>query len=262
MIFRLTSLAVLSAALVFPASPRLADCFKVHSLLRMDRDHYWADWSNACPYTIDSVYVLVQFADRSRVPIGEGVWALHFVVPGAHQVTRFTAPRNVPDFDSVRVHKITASSEEALLEPLPVPDRPLLAKVDRAGDHVSIPDLGRVALPAFASIAPPAIDPMSAAEHNRRGRELLRTKNYAAAIDELSEAIRQKPDYSIAYNARGFARYLSREYQPAIADLDEAIRLNPKYVNAYQNRSHARRAAGDISGSIADMKTIRQLLQK
>ena len=33
------------------------------------------------------------------------MWALHFVMPGTHQVTRFTAPRGVPDFDFVRLNK-------------------------------------------------------------------------------------------------------------------------------------------------------------
>jgi tetratricopeptide (TPR) repeat protein len=233
----------------------------------MDQDHYWANWSNACPYTIDSVYVMVQFWDRSKVPIGEGVWALHFVMPGEHRVTRFTAPRNVPDFDSVRVHKITASSVEALLEPLPVPDRPAVVKVvatsvEPPPDHISIPDVGPVALPVFAEVRTPPADLLSAADHNRRGRELLAAKDYARAIEELSEAIRQKPDYSLAYNARGFARFLTQQYQPALADLDEAIRLNPTYVNAYQNRSQARRAAGDLNGSVEDARTIRKLLRK
>src|SRR5712691_11056664 len=52
--------------------PNVSDCFKVHSLTRMDDEHYWANWTNACPYTIDSVYVMIGFADKSRKLLGEG----------------------------------------------------------------------------------------------------------------------------------------------------------------------------------------------
>ncbi len=114
--FGLSCGLAISMAAAASAQPKIAQCFKVYDLLKMDQDHYWANWQNACPYTIDSVYVMVRFSDRSRGQLGNGVWALHFVTPGTHQVTRFTAPRGVPDFDFVRLHKITTDSLEALLD--------------------------------------------------------------------------------------------------------------------------------------------------
>jgi hypothetical protein len=110
--------------------PKIADCFKVNWLLRADEEHYWANWTNRCSYTIDSVYVMVGFADQGNQSIGNGVWGLHFVTPGESRVTRFSTPARVPDFHSVHVRKITANSEEAL-RPSPgsaerafAPDRP------------------------------------------------------------------------------------------------------------------------------------------
>lgn len=210
----------------------------------MDQDHYWANWSNACPYTVDSVYVMVEFLDRSRTLLGDGVWALHFVLPGTHRVTRFTAPRDMPDFDSVRVQKITSSSEEALLKLPRVPDRPAVVKVERSAQ----------------ATAEPGADSPSAGQHHRLGRKLLESGNYRAAIAEFTEAIQMRPDFSLAYNARGFALYMARDYRSALVDLDAAIRLDPNYVNAYQNRSHARKAMGDLRGSTADIQAIRDLL--
>ena len=254
---------LISTAVVAAAQPVVSQCFKVHSLIKMDEDHYWANWANACPYTIDSVYIMVKFSSRSRVSLGNGVLALHFVVPGTHQVTRFTAPKSVPDFDFIEVRKITTNSEEALLEEPAVPDRQLIA--DRIPDPGPSPEPGRRLIldngPAPLSVpaSRPRADSRTAAEHNRLGRELLQKGDYSRAIEELSEAIREKSDFSLAYNARGFAYYLSGDYPRALADLDEAIRLNPGYLNAYQNRSRSRKAAGDLAGSAADANKARAL---
>ncbi len=96
------------------ARPPVADCFKVHALLRADEAHYWADWTNTCPYTIDAVYVLVTFQDKFRNYVGDGVWPMYFVAPGAHHVNRFSVSSEISDFASVRLRKITADAREGL----------------------------------------------------------------------------------------------------------------------------------------------------
>lgn len=252
---------------VAAAQPKVSDCFKVLALLKMDEDHYWADWSNACPFTIDSVYVMVKFADRSRNPLGNGVWALHFIEPGVRRVTRLTAPRAVPNFDLVQLHKITTDAMEALRSEQPTPESAWEPEPGRVGDpgptqvfSAPVPRLiGDSAFSVSSTFTPGVIEPRSAEEHHRRGRELLKEKKYADAIAEFSEAIRRQPEWSLAYNARGYAYYMSHDYERALADLDEAIRLSPDYLNAYQNRSRSRRAAGDRAGSEADSRKVREL---
>lgn len=101
-----------AAAAVAP--PRVDECFKVHRLLKTDATHYWADWTNTCPYTIDSVYVMVGFVDGFRKYLGDGVWPMYFVLPGAHRVTRFSVPVGVDGFQSILVRRITTNSVEAL----------------------------------------------------------------------------------------------------------------------------------------------------
>jgi len=94
--------------------PKTAQCFKVHRLLRLDSTHYWADWTNSCPFTIDRVYVEVGFLDHSHTQLGEGVWPMYFVLPGVHRVTRFSVPVGVAGYETVRVRRITTDSAEAL----------------------------------------------------------------------------------------------------------------------------------------------------
>ena len=105
--------------------PRLSECFKVHEMIRADSEHYWTTWTNACPYTIDAVYVMVGFADRSANEVADGVWSLHFIPPGAHRTMRFTAPGKLADFTSVRQRRITADMNEAFGR-----EKPALSQVE------------------------------------------------------------------------------------------------------------------------------------
>ena len=93
--------------------PAISQCFKVHWLLKTDDTHYWADWVSECPYEIEAVYVMVGFSDPKHNELGNGVWPMYFVRPGAHQVTRFSVPVGVDGFEAIVVHHITTDSTEA-----------------------------------------------------------------------------------------------------------------------------------------------------
>jgi hypothetical protein len=101
------------AAVALAQHPNVSSCFKVQSMIRADEAHYWTTWTNACPYTIDSVYVTVRFADRFAKEVADGVWSLHFISPGAHRTIRLSSPGNLADFASVRQQKITSDIGEA-----------------------------------------------------------------------------------------------------------------------------------------------------
>lgn len=124
-------LALTFAGVALAQHPQVSDCFKVHELLRADEEHYWATWTNTCPYTIDSVYVMVKFADRSAHEVADGVWSLHFITPGSHRTMRFSAPGKLADFASVHQRKITADIYEAFGRPAP-PTQASLSTIEAA----------------------------------------------------------------------------------------------------------------------------------
>ena len=100
---------------------------------------------------------------------------------------------------------------------------------------------------------------VSAAEYNRRGRELIQQHRYAQAVEELSAALREQPTFTAALNARGFAYNLLRDWPHALADFDAVIRIDARYANAYANRAIARKATGDEAGAEADRAKVREL---
>ena len=112
---RLLLLGVIASGMGLAADhPKVSECFKVNALLKMDGDHYWADWKNSCPYTIDSVYVAVEFADQFGQRVGNGMWALHLVMPGLARVIRLSAPATSAEFARIKVRQITTDLEQAL----------------------------------------------------------------------------------------------------------------------------------------------------
>lgn len=111
---RLLVLGLFAGGMAMAAEPSVAECFKVNALLKLDGDHYWADWKNSCPYTIDSVYIAVEFADHVGKSVGNGLWALHLVGPGLARVIRLSTPETSGVFERIRVRRITTDLEQAL----------------------------------------------------------------------------------------------------------------------------------------------------
>jgi len=85
--------------------------------------------------------------------------------------------------------------------------------------------------------------------HNNLGEVYLQRGDFSAAREELSAALRLKPDYTFAHNNLGVL--LIREGRPseAIRWLETAIRLDPNYTEAYGNLGAAYEATGDLSAA-------------
>src|SRR5581483_8291495 len=75
-----------------------------------------------------------------------------------------------------------------------------------------------------------------AVAHCNRGRALSMLKQYDRALDDLNEAIRREPSYSIAFNARGQLLARKHDTQGAIADFTRAIEIDPTSPAPYLHR--------------------------
>ena len=92
-----------------------------------------------------------------------------------------------------------------------------------------------------------------AQRHLERGEALSEARDYTAAIEAYSSALRLHPNFAEAFNDRGFAHYLRGEAELAIADFTRAIELRPNYPKAYNSRGVVFMSNGyESSRAIAD----------
>jgi hypothetical protein len=169
----------------------VSECFKVHSMVRADEEHYWTTWTNACPFTIDSVYVLVKFADHSAKDVADGVWSLHFVAPGAHRTMRFSAPGKIADFASVRQKKITGDIYEAFGR-----EKPALSSVEVAAVSAYREAVGASPRPRGTTVSTIITDSGEAAyqsqviEQKAAGSAILKEVMAAVTVAQATPAAR------------------------------------------------------------------------
>jgi tetratricopeptide (TPR) repeat protein len=183
------------------------------------------------------------------------------------------ALRLKPDYQEARnvlartqdaIARVEAAPETPVIaavsaKPLPIPEAEVLAaKTVDPPKAVTVKLVEKAPKPVPVPKAS-VVESKSAVQHNQVGRDFMKQGKYREAVEELSAALEEKPDFALALNARGFAYYLLKDNKHALADLDEAIRLNPKYLNAYQTRARARKATGDAAGSAADEEKAREL---
>jgi tetratricopeptide (TPR) repeat protein len=89
-------------------------------------------------------------------------------------------------------------------------------------------DKARARLAQASTPAPAAGTPQAAArEAYERGVRLVVSRNYAAAVQALTEALAADPTLAVAYTARGSANVGLRRFYEAAADYQDALRLDP-----------------------------------
>ena len=81
-------------------------------------------------------------------------------------------------------------------------------------------------------------------------KRVEKQKWYNQAIEHYTEALKLKPDLSIAYNNRGAVYENKGDFDQAIADYNTAIRMDPTDASSYNNRGNAYRDTGEIERAL------------
>jgi len=124
---------------------------------------------------------------------------------------------------------------------------------------VTIPDLQgqeqRIAPPAPVSTS----DRQLAQRANDRGLQLYKEKQYAAAEDQFTEALKLRPDFALAANNLGFVYFKQGRYREAARWFENTLRMDPSRAIAYLNLGDARRLGGERDKAIAAYRMVLEL---
>jgi tetratricopeptide (TPR) repeat protein len=106
----------------------------------------------------------------------------------------------------------------------------------------------RARLAAAAAPVPAAGTPQARArDAYERGVRLVLSRDYAAAVQALTEAVAADPTLAVAYTARGSANVGLRRFYEAAADYQDALRLDPTRASPLYGLAEAYRALGRTS---------------
>ncbi len=79
-------------------------------------------------------------------------------------------------------------------------------------------------------------------------------QDYKNALKDYNEAIRNCPDYIIAYNNRGIIRGIIQDFEGADNDFNKCINLNKTYADPYYNRGILKYMQKDLDGACSDWR--------
>ena len=80
-------------------------------------------------------------------------------------------------------------------------------------------------------------DPKDARKHYNQGVARIEKGEHAAAISDLTRAIKIRPRFAMAHFYRGRAYFRKGEHDKALSDLTKAIELDPAIAVAYGERA-------------------------
>lgn len=124
---------------------------------------------------------------------------------------------------------------------------------DRSDDAITDLQTALAAQPTNAAIKTLIID-----IYVQRGSMALAQNRHAAAVADLTQAIKLDAGNALAYLRRG-AALAAKNDDAALSDLTEAIRLNPSLKDAYFRRAHVYMSTDKYHEAVADLSDVLRL---
>ena len=104
-------------------------------------------------------------------------------------------------------------------------------------------------------------DLIVARQYSWQGFQKLRLGGYNAAIQDYTNAIKQKPNFARAYYRRGLARLKVNDNKGAMEDFSKAIELKPQRLKYYFGRGVSKYKLKNYKGAIDDYTVNLNLLK-
>jgi tetratricopeptide (TPR) repeat protein len=95
-----------------------------------------------------------------------------------------------------------------------------------------------------------------AAVYQGRGYAFAKNQNYQEAIQDFSDALKNKPNDPRIYEQRAAVEMKMYDYDKALADYSEIIKLKPNDVRYLNYRAYIYETKDDIQNSMADTEKI------
>jgi Flp pilus assembly protein TadD len=132
----------------------------------------------------------------------------------------------------------------------------LIENATAANRAVNIPEFVNIPPDGMVKIATPAAE---FALHMDLAVDLMKNRQYAAAIPEWNKALELEPKDARVHNSLGVALIETGKVDEAMAHYREAVTLNPQFAEAYNNLAEALAGRGSAKESIANFKKAVQL---
>lgn len=124
----------------------------------------------------------------------------------------------------------------------------------------SIPlTMGVIPKPASSQAPLVILSQANSTDFHRKGEDFLVKKDYKAAIEAYTQAIKLNPNFAEAHQGRCLAKLAIDDYVAALVDCNNAIRVRPNYADAYRIRGTVRLYLKDIKATINDWQTAANL---
>jgi len=207
------------------------------------------------PFTSEAIYPVAEQVENSYIP-KEGAavyvagWPL--LTEAAERNYQFTDGRisglatkaddgYTLNYNAVTIRGMSGGpvlDERGLL--LGIHGRGIVDERDRTklGINAGIP------ISTFRELAPKA--------YFEKGKEKLKTQNYAGAIADFNLALRFNPNNSDAHTGIAYAHFATKQYKLATEKATQAIQNNPNAAEAYRLRGAVQAKEGNHREAIAD----------
>jgi tetratricopeptide (TPR) repeat protein len=107
-------------------------------------------------------------------------------------------------------------------------------------------------------------DPIDSGTYYNQGNAKARSGDSRGAIEDYTRAIKNNPNFNLAFSNRGAMKARLGDYRGAIEDLNRAINIDPNFRNpdSFYTRGVVRARLGDKRGAIEDLKVAAQIYKK